>query len=156
MMASTPLKLSDVFSHWTRVRVGLLATIDNYQEDELTFKPHASSWEVGQLMLHIGDAEEGWFRYVVERQLDQWPKYSLDDYPTINAIKQLLTQIHVQTEAFLATLSLPDLDRVIDPPWGEDSFQLGWIIWHVLEHEIHHRGELSLILGMLGREGLDV
>jgi uncharacterized damage-inducible protein DinB len=33
---------------------------------------------------------------------------------------------------------------------------LGWIIWHVLEHEIHHRGELSLILGLLGREGLDV
>jgi uncharacterized damage-inducible protein DinB len=30
------------------------------------------------------------------------------------------------------------------------------VIWHVLEHEIHHRGELSLIHGLLGREGLDV
>jgi len=44
---------------------------------------------------------------------------------------------------------LPTLDKFSD---GE----LGWIIWHVLEHEIHHRGELSLILGLLGREGLDV
>jgi uncharacterized damage-inducible protein DinB len=26
----------------------------------------------------------------------------------------------------------------------------------VLEHEVHHRGELSLIHGLLGREGLDV
>jgi len=24
-----------------------------------------------------------------------------------------------------------------------------------MEHEIHHRGELSLILGLFGREGLD-
>jgi uncharacterized damage-inducible protein DinB len=29
------------------------------------------------------------------------------------------------------------------------------MLWHVVEHEIHHRGELSLILGLLGREGLD-
>jgi uncharacterized damage-inducible protein DinB len=30
------------------------------------------------------------------------------------------------------------------------------IIWHVLEHEIHHRGELSILIGLLGREGLEV
>jgi uncharacterized damage-inducible protein DinB len=29
------------------------------------------------------------------------------------------------------------------------------MVWHVMEHEIHHRGELSLLLGMLGHEGLD-
>jgi len=29
------------------------------------------------------------------------------------------------------------------------------MLMHTLEHEIHHRGELSLILGLLGRKGLD-
>ena len=29
-----------------------------------------------------------------------------------------------------------------------------WIIWHVLEHEIHHGGELSLALGGYGLEGI--
>jgi uncharacterized damage-inducible protein DinB len=29
------------------------------------------------------------------------------------------------------------------------------MILHVIEHEIHHRGELSLKLGLLDREGLD-
>jgi uncharacterized damage-inducible protein DinB len=29
------------------------------------------------------------------------------------------------------------------------------MLGHILEHEIHHRGELSLILGLLGREGLN-
>ena len=36
------------------------------------------------------------------------------------------------------------------------SVKLGWIIWHVLEHRSPHRGELWLILGLLGRDGLDV
>ena len=30
----------------------------------------------------------------------------------------------------------------------------GWIIWHVLEHEIHHGGEISLVLGMKGVPGI--
>jgi len=29
------------------------------------------------------------------------------------------------------------------------------MLWHTIEHEIHHRGELSLTLGLLGRAGLD-
>ena len=53
------------------------------------------------------------------------------------------------------TSSESDLDKVYHTPEGE-PYTLSWIIWHVLEHEIHHRGELSLVLGLLGRDGLDV
>jgi len=35
-------------------------------------------------------------------------------------------------------------DQPIVVPWGE-SIPLFWIVWHVVEHEIHHRGELSLL-----------
>jgi uncharacterized damage-inducible protein DinB len=63
--------------------------------------------------------------------------------------------VHARTEAWLETLDETGLERVIVRPSGHRR-TVGWIIWHVVEHEIHHRGELSLILGMLGREGLDV
>jgi uncharacterized damage-inducible protein DinB len=55
---------------------------------------------------------------------------------------------------YLHTLTIDDLDTIIETKWG--NFSLAFIIWHVIEHEIHHRGELSLVLGTLGREGLDV
>ncbi len=42
----------------------------------------------------------------------------------------------------------------VETPWGAKSRRIE-LLWHVIEHEIHHRGELSLMLGMLGREGLD-
>jgi len=48
-----------------------------------------------------------------------------------------------------------DLDTQYVVPDGWE-FSLGWAIWRVLEHKIHHRGELSLALGLLGRQGLDV
>lgn len=150
------MKLSKVFSHWKQVRGDLLSTIDKFEDEELSFAPFESSWPAGQIMLHIGDAEDGWFRRVVSREIDEWPDHDLDLYPTTEAIKAKLSEIHDRTEKLLDSLELDDLDRVIQSPWSEHRFSLGWIIWHVLEHEIHHRAELSLILGLLGREGLDV
>jgi len=146
----------DFFSHWVQIRRDLLATIDKFEEDELYYVAENTEWPVGRIMLHIGDAEQGWFQYVVMKELEAWPDIRLDDYPQKASIKAKLTEIHETTEAYLLTLSLDDLKRKIELPWGESTLNLGWIIWHVLEHEIHHRGELSLILGLLGREGLDV
>ncbi len=31
-----------------------------------------------------------------------------------------------------------------------------WVIYHVLEHDLHHGGEVSLILGMNGLVGPDI
>jgi uncharacterized damage-inducible protein DinB len=47
------------------------------------------------------------------------------------------------------------VDQVLRTPWDED-LPLRWIIWHVLEHEISHRGEIYLMLGLMGMEAPDV
>ncbi len=31
-----------------------------------------------------------------------------------------------------------------------------WVIWHVLEHDLHHGGELSLLLGTHGLTGITI
>ena len=147
---------SALFSHWQQIHQDTLQTAARFTPDDLSFKPFEASWTAAQIMLHIADAEAGWFQYVVQRQLTEWPsQYTLENYPTLADIQSALTEVHKHTQKYLAALEEGDIDRVILSPWG-DKFRLGWIIWHVLEHEIHHRGELSLILGILGREGLDV
>jgi uncharacterized damage-inducible protein DinB len=52
-----------------------------------------------------------------------------------------------------------DLEQLISPPASHQAWLQNqgleeepphtrqWIVWHVLEHEIHHGGELSLALG---------
>ena len=146
----------EYISHWKNVREGLIETIEKFKDTELDYLPFDGSRAVGDIMLHIADAEDGWFRHVVVRELDDWPiKYTLANYPGLVAIERVLEEVHERTERFLASLSSTDLDRVIAAPW-EELIPLRWIIWHVLEHEVHHRGELSLILGLLGREGLEV
>lgn len=153
---SKEMKVSQQFSHWKQVREDLLSTIDKFKEEELSYVPFESSMSVGQIMLHIGEAEEGWFRTFVAKELEEWPDFDLEAYPTTEAIKAQLTVIHSRTEKYLESLNADDLEQSITHTRRDFRLPLGWIIWHVLEHEIHHRGELSLILGMLGRKGLDV
>jgi len=31
-----------------------------------------------------------------------------------------------------------------------------FVIWHLMEHDVHHTGEMSLILGMHGGQSLDL
>jgi uncharacterized damage-inducible protein DinB len=150
------MQLSALFSHWQQIHQDTLQTIARFTPNDLSFKPFETSWTAAQIMLHIADAEAGWFQYVVQRQLTGWPEqYTPENYPTLADIHSALEEVHQQTQQYIASLDEGDLEREIISPWG-DEFRLGWIIWHVLEHEIHHRGELSLILGLLDREGLDV
>ncbi len=93
---------------------------------------------------------------MVSGELEKWPEhYTLENYPGKADILQALSSVHAYTEQYLATLNEAQLTSVIKTSWGDD-LTLYWIIWHVIEHEIHHRGELSLILGMMGKEAPDV
>jgi hypothetical protein len=36
----------------------------------------------------------------------------------------------------------------------ERTHHRGWVAWHVMEHDLHHAGEISQILGTKGLSGL--
>jgi uncharacterized damage-inducible protein DinB len=149
------MKLSQFFSDWNQIHSDTLAVIGQFQEAELNHIPFEGSWTVKEIALHIAHAEEGWFRCIVEKVHEAWPpSYEANDFPTGQSITNLLAETHGKTMAYLGTQTMDDLERVIESRWGD--FSLQFVIWHVIEHEIHHRGELSLVLGTLGRVGLDV
>jgi uncharacterized damage-inducible protein DinB len=139
---------------WVQVREGLIATIDKFSDQELSFRT-PDSRSVAEIMLHIAHEEAIEVSYAVTRDLEALPDaYNAQDYATKAAIVAALSGVHEPTLAYLRTVSDPDLLAELELPWGQKSRALD-MLWHVLEHEVHHRAELSLVLGMLGREGLD-
>ncbi len=144
------MNVKELFSFWITTRQHLLEALDKVTDDQLTFVPHDGLRSLGQVARHIAHAEEGWFRYAIARAYDEWPPdYTAEDYPTVAAIKTLLTDVHARTLAYLATLSVDNLAQPIETPWGE-IFSLKRIIWIVYSHEQLHRGEIYLMLGLLG------
>ena len=150
------MKAREWFQQWDSVRTGLYEALKGLTDQQLCFTPRDGLWSLGRTALHIADAEDGWFNFIIRGELDEWPADSnFKNYLTVTKVVQRLRKVHAHTETYLKTLDVPDLERVIAAPWGE-KFTLGWAVWHVLEHEIHHRGEIYLMLGLMGKEAPDV
>ena len=149
------MNLNEMFSHWGQVREDLIKTIEKFSEEELAHVPVEGGWAVGQIMLHIADCEDNWLHGVVRREFEPWIFYPFEEFPTKAAILEKLKAARERTTPFLMAMDESNLGDEYAIPDGT-KFTLKWIIWHVLEHEIHHRGELSLILGAMGKEGLYV
>ena len=59
----------------------------------------------------------------------------------------------------LTSFTPTDLDDVLEHTTrsGETRrFPRQWVIWHVIEHDPHHGGELSLLLGTRGLTGITI
>jgi len=52
----------------------------------------------------------------------------------------------------MARWSPADMRQTFPDDWDGQHVDLSraWVFWHVMEHDLHHGGELSLILGMHG------
>lgn len=149
------MSLNFVINHWEQIRAQLLATIDKFKEADLSYKPFAASWSVKEIMLHIGYEEQIEIHYGIIQETADFPTQpDPENYSNLASIKTFLADVHSRTGQYLQSLSEDDLVRVVEPPWGA-SAPLEAMIGHVMEHEIHHRAELSLVLGLLGRQGLD-
>ena len=142
---------------WPPVREGLLVVVDAFQPEDLSFVPVEGGWSVGRTILHISSAANYWLHSgILSSENAYGPGESiLENYPTIEAIKNFLAEEHQRTLDLLAEFNEDDWEKRFPYPDGY-AYPPSWVFWHVLEHEIHHRGELSLILGILGRDGLDV
>lgn len=144
-----------VIQLWAQVREGLLETIDRFTDRDLLFVALKNGYSVGEIIQHIAHEEYGEIQYGLTFKLDEFPaKFPEEEYGTIDSSKALLARVHNETTEYLRSIDDSDLAREFEAQWGERRPLVDFIV-HVMEHEIHHRGELSLILGLLGREGFD-
>ena len=148
------MKTDELFKHWNEVRKGLIEALDKLTNAQLDFVPRQGLWSLRETMVHIAGTEQGWLRYYsANRWHENEPKAG--DYPTIESLKALLAQEHAITEAQFTADPEAAMERVCPLPWGA-QVTMGWVVWHVIEHEIHHRGEIYLMLGLMGMEAPDV
>ena len=144
------MNAAQFFDHWNTVWRDLMRAVSLLKDEHLAFQPAEQySRSVGDILRHIISLEEGWIHFVVRRALTSWPKERTAD--DIDALRAELTRVHQDTMDYLASLSVDDFNRIIQVP-DDGMPKLGWILWHVFEQEIHHRGELFLCLSLLGLE----
>jgi uncharacterized damage-inducible protein DinB len=144
------MNAAQFFDHWNIIWRDLLRAVSLLRDEHLGFHPAAEySRSVGDILRHIINLEQGWIHFVIRRVLPEWPDEGAERLSSVEAIRQELERVHKETMAYLSTLPVDDFNRIVQVP-ENGTPKLGWILWHVFEQQIHHRGELYLCLSLLG------
>jgi len=148
-------------NYWQNYQHRLMATITPLSAEHLAF-PVASHQTIGELLAHLIGARFWWFhRWLGEAEppalVDWGAEQDLREAASLVSAFELTWQMIAPA---LSRWTAADLDRLVPPPAAvaaaESAHTCEWIVWHVLEHEIHHGGEISLALGGYGLQGIEI
>ncbi|MEC1678346.1 MULTISPECIES: DinB family protein [Bacillus] len=92
-------------------------------------------------LFHIIDVEYSWIR-AIQGKKDIAVNFS--DYNTIQKLKSLSVTLRTEIKEFIDT-DLDNLeDELVSIPWMKEMFKRSEILHHIVAHEIHHIGQLSV------------
>ncbi len=164
-MQQNPRSTLDViYENWGGYNRRLQNCIAPLTDEQLSLQPAPRMWRLGQIVQHIISVRAGWFSYTLQDPDEKMNEYMLwgqRDSPERSAAE--LVRGLDETWAFIE----PRLQRWTPadgaktfPDEAEDGqvyeVSRSWAIYHVLEHDLHHGSEVSLILGMNGLPPLEI
>ncbi len=160
------LPLTTFYSGWHSFQRNLIKVIAPLTPEQLALRAAPHHWSIGMVAQHIIANRVWWFQvWMGEGSSELAPIAHWDpqdkEYQSVNESAELVAGFENTWHMIQHTLAHwtpSDLGHVFSPPaalseeeksiFGELTRQ--WIIWHVIEHEILHAGELSLALGTYG------
>lgn len=92
-------------------------------------------------LFHIIDVEYSWFRGIQGKE-DVIVQFA--DYNTMEKVKTLSSTFRTEIVAFLKANLDEIKGKLISVPWDEDQYTVDEILHHIIVHEIHHVGQLSI------------
>ena len=128
-----------------------VAMFEALPEGQYDFRPDAGGRSLGELAWHIAEID-GYSGFGIERgkfEMGVKPE-GLERPKAIAALAPGYERIHADARARIAKLTPADFDREVIFFTGE-PMSIRNILWSaLLHHEIHHRGQLSLMCRLAG------
>ncbi|MBG9548900.1 DinB family protein [Cytobacillus firmus] len=94
-----------------------------------------------ETLFHIVDVEYSWICAIQGKEVKD-PLFS--DYDELEKVRALSEEYRMELESFFQEEWPVPYNEFVTPPWMERQYKKGDILNHVIVHEIHHIGQLSV------------
>jgi uncharacterized damage-inducible protein DinB len=143
--------IDSFLKYYESVRGRTTRVIERIPPDRIEWTPKTGFFTFGDLLRHIAAIERFMF---AENATGKWSKYNgcgreLAD--GFDALRRFFDTCHQETVEMLRALSPGDLKREAVTPAGTKLQTWKWLR-AMIEHEIHHRGQMYLMLNLCGVE----
>jgi uncharacterized damage-inducible protein DinB len=152
-----------MYEGWENYQQLLIQALAPLTPEQLAVRPGGRLRSIGENAAHIVGARAGWVYYVLGREearlqpLTEWQGRPDQPAQTATAIIEGLRVTWQAIEAALQAWSPADLEELVqdtDEAGNAYTVTRRWVIWHLIEHDIHHGGEISVALGIAGLPGI--
>ena len=136
------------YSYWAN---GILFKVISRLTPEQFTEPVGGSYEsIRNTLVHVLSAEWGWLDRCGGPE--RGPRLDPADYPTAESLIETWSKVETYVRGFLSGLKDEDLARDVEFSIGErsGSMSVGRLMQHAANHGVHHRGQVALMLRLLG------
>lgn len=157
-MADENFTLTTIYDNWKTYQGHIKASVAPLTAEQLTLRAAPHLRTIGENVAHIIGCRAGWFDSFLGEDggaaiKDQMHWDEPDAAPrTAAELVQGLEDTWQFMSVCIARWSDADMRQTFPDDWDGKKVELSraWVAWHVLEHDLHHGGEVSLTLGMHG------
>ena len=149
MVTVTTLRELFEYAHWANTK--LFDVLFLLTPEEFTQTVGGSYGSIRNTLVHIVSAEAGWLERCGGPKRGQ--RLHPADFPTLNSVTRIWNKVEVNMTRLLLDLSEEDLRRKVEfsfEPSRQYSMAIGEMLHHAALHGIHHRGQVALLLRVLG------
>jgi uncharacterized damage-inducible protein DinB len=116
--------------------------------DKIDWSYAPGKFTLGDLLRHIAVAERYMFAENVQGKTSRYTSHGKELADGFENILAFMERLHAESMEIFSQLSGDDLERKCKTPGGGEIQVAKWLR-SMVEHEVHHRGQIYLYLGIL-------
>jgi uncharacterized damage-inducible protein DinB len=136
-------------SYWERVRERTARVVSLIPPEKLEWSYRAGKYTLGDLVRHLAGIERYMYAENVQGKPSRYPGHGSELADGRQAVREYFDRLHAESIAIFRALTPEDLERKCSTPGGSPISTWKWLR-AMVEHEIHHRGQIYIYLAMLG------
>lgn len=138
--------MNELVSYFDRIRERTMRVIACVPPDQINWTYKEGKFTFGDVMRHLASIERWMFAENAMLRPSKYPGHGPELADGYDAILDYMRRMHAESMELFAQA---DLDATCTTPGGAD-LKVGKWIRAMIEHEVHHRGQLYMYCGMLG------
>ena len=143
--------IDDFLPYFERVRQRTRRVVLGIPPERLEWRREDGRFSLGDLTRHVAATERWMWGENVRGLPSRYPGHGPELADGFDAVVAYFNDMHGQAMDIFRGLSSADLERRCPTPGGVELTTWKWLR-AMVEHEIHHRGQMYMILGYLGVE----
>ena len=137
--------------YFDRVRGRTLRVARLIPADRVEWSHREGAFTLGDLVRHLAATERYMWAENVQGRPSRYPGCGPELAEGLEGVLEFMDRMHTEAMEIFGALTAEDLQRRCPTPGGVTLPAWKWLR-AMVEHEVHHRGQIYVMLGILGVE----